>query len=71
MINKLNGINIQVIRIRLGIFPFGINNIFNQAILFDNNSNNILYSILNMLEGNAKEKINWRIIYKENKKKIF
>ena len=57
MINKLNGINIQVIRIRLGIFPFGIDNIFNQAI-FDNNSNNILYSILNMLEGNAKEKIN-------------
>ena len=55
MIDKLNDINIQVIGIGLGIYPFGINNIFNQAI-FDINPNNIFYSILNILEGNVNEK---------------
>ena len=55
MVDKLNEINIQVIGIGLGIYPFGITNIFNQAI-FDVNPINLPYSILSILDGNISDK---------------
>ena len=70
MIDKLNQINIQVIGIGLGIYPYRISNIFNQAI-FDINPNNLIYSILNILEGNEsnKNKMDNYIQRKEEKEK--
>ena len=44
MIAKLVQTNIQVIGIGLGIYPFGIKNLFGQAI-YDINPNNLLYLI--------------------------
>ena len=55
IINKLIQINIQVIGIGLGIYPYGLNNIFDQYI-FDINPINLLDSILNILEGNINDK---------------
>ena len=55
LVAKLIQSNIQVIGIGLGVYPYGINNIFGQAI-FDLNPNNLLNSILNIIEGNMNEK---------------
>ena len=52
IVAKLVQTNIQVIGIGLGVYPFGINNIFGQAI-FDINPSNLLHSILSLLEGNV------------------
>ena len=70
IVNKLTDINIQVIGIGLGIYPFGINNIFNQAI-FDVNPINLVYSILSILDGNMsdKNKLDNYIQKKEEKEK--
>ena len=70
IVNKLTDINIQVIGIGLGIYPFGINNIFNQAI-FDVNPINLVYSILSILDGNMsdKNKMDNYIQKKEEKEK--
>ena len=54
IIAKLVQTNIHVIGIGLGIFPFGINKIFGQAI-YDVNPMNLLNSILSLLEGNISE----------------
>ena len=69
-INQFIDNNIQVIGIGLGIYPFGINNIFNQAI-YDVNPNNLLYSILSILEGNMidKNKMDNYIQKKDEKEK--
>ena len=56
--------NIQVIGIGLGIYPFGINNLFGQAI-FDINPINLLNSILGLLEGNANDKNEMNYIHKK------
>ena len=63
--------NIQVIGIGLGIYPYGINNIFGQAI-FDINPSNLLNSILNLIEGNISDKKEMKYIHneEESKKKI-
>ena len=72
MIAKLVQTNIQVIGIGLGVYPHGINNIFGQAI-FDINPNNLLNSILNILEGNINDSNEMHYIQKEEEteKKIF
>ena len=54
IIAKLVQTNMHVIGIGLGIFPFGINNIFGQAI-YDINPMNLLNSILSILEGNISD----------------
>ena len=64
MVAKLIQLNIQVIGIGLGIYPFGINNIFGQAI-FDINPNNLLNSILNIIEGNMNDSNEMSCILKE------
>ena len=48
----------------MGIYPFGINNIFGQAI-FDINPNNLLHSILSILEGNINDKSEMNYIQNE------
>ena len=63
-IAKLVQTNIQVIGIGLGIYPYGISNIFGQAI-FDINPNNILHSILSIIEGNINDKTEMNYILKE------
>ena len=70
-IAKLVQNNIHVIGIGLGIFPFGINNIFGQAI-FDINPMNIFHSILSILEGNISDNNEMDFIQKEeeNEKNI-
>ena len=71
MIAKLIQTNIHVIGIGLGVYPYGINNIFNKAI-FDINPNNLFNSVLNMLEGNINEvnEMNYIQLEEENEKKI-
>ena len=64
IIAKLTQTNIQVIGIGLGIYPYGINNIFGQAI-FDINPNNLLNSILSILEGNINDTNEMNYIQKE------
>ena len=64
MIAKLVQTNIQVIGIGLGIYPFGITNLFGQAI-YDINPNNLLYSILSILEGNKNDNNLMNCIQKE------
>ena len=70
-IAKLVQTNIQVIGIGLGIYPFGINNIFGQAI-FDINPNNLLNSILSIIEGNinVNKEMNYIQKEEESEKKI-
>ena len=71
IIAKLVQTNIQVIGIGLGIYPFGIQSIFGQAI-YDINPSNILNSILSIIEGNIDDKAEMNYIQKEeeNGKKI-
>ena len=71
MIAKLIQTNIHVIGIGLGVYPYGINNIFGQA-LFDINPNNLFNSILNILEGNINDinEMNYIQLEEENEKKI-
>ena len=71
IIAKLIQTNIQVIGIGLGIYPYGINNIFSQAI-YDINPNNLLNSILSILEGNMNDTNEMSYIQKEeeSEKKI-
>ena len=71
MIAKLIQTNIHVIGIGLGVYPFGINNIFGQAI-YDINPNNLFNSVLNILEGNINDINEMNYIQKEeeNEKKI-
>ena len=71
MIAKLIQTNIHVIGIGLGVYPYGINNIFGQAI-FDINPNNLFNSILNILEGNINDinEMNYIQLEEENEKKI-
>ena len=64
IIAKLVQNNIQVIGIGLGSYPYGINNIFGQAI-YDINPSNLLSSILSILEGNISEKNDMNFIQKE------
>ena len=64
IIAKLVQTNIQVIGIGLGIYPFGITKIFGQAI-YDINPNNLLHSILSILEGNTEDKNEMNYIQKE------
>ena len=63
-IAKLVQTNIQVIGIGLGIYPYGINYIFGQAI-FDINPNNLPQSILSILEGNINDKREMHYIQNE------
>ena len=63
-IAKLIQNNMQVIGIGLGLYPYGINNIFGQAI-FDANPINLLNSILNIIEGNNNDKAQMNFIQKE------
>ena len=71
IIAKLVQTNIQVIGIGLGVYPFGINNIFGQAI-FDINPSNLLNSILSLLEGNINDKNEMNYIHRneESEKSI-
>ena len=71
IIAKLVQMNIQVIGIGLGIYPYGINNIFGQAI-FDINPSNLLNSILNLIEGNISDKKEMKYLQneEESEKKI-
>ena len=71
-IAKLVQNNIHAIGIGLGIYPFGINNIFGQAI-FDINPMNLLNSILNILEGNIGDsnEMNYIKNEEEDAKNIF
>ena len=64
IIAKLIQTNIQVIGIGLGIYPYGINNIFSQAI-YDINPNNLFNSVLNILEGNINDINEMNYIQKE------
>ena len=64
IVAKLVQTNIQVIGIGLGIYPFGISNIFGQAI-FDINPSNLLNSILSLLEGNTNDKNEMNYIHKK------
>ena len=64
IIAKLVQNNIRVIGIGLGIFPFGINKIFGQAI-YDINPMNLLNSILSILEGNINESNEMQFIQSE------
>ena len=72
IVAKLVQANIQVIGIGLGNYPYGINNIFGQAI-YDVNPINILHSILDIIENNAINNNEMYYIQKEeeNYKKIF
>jgi len=66
IVGKLVQNNIQVIGIGLGIYPNGIKNIFGQAI-FDMNPNNLLHSILSILEGNVDDRKEMNYIQNEDK----
>ena len=63
-IAKLSQNNINIIGIGLGIYPYGINNIFGQAI-YDINPINLLHSILSIMEGNISDKKEMEYIQKE------
>ena len=67
IVAKLVQNSIQVIGIGLGSYPYGINNIFGQAV-FDINPSNLFSSILSILEGNIPEKNDMSKIQKEEEK---
>ena len=59
--------NLHIIGIGLGVYPYGISKIFGQFV-YDINPNNLLHSILSIIEGNMNDKNEMNYIQKEEDK---